>query len=260
MGARGPSSSALASGLIAAPLIAGGVAGAALFFHALPAVTALDRVRGSLFPGLAGIGRPEHVALTFDDGPDRRSTPRILEALDSLGWRATFFMLGTMVRRSPGLAREVAAAGHEIALHGDEHRNLLKLRPLAALQEVRRGFETVSEAAGCRPRWFRPPYGALTTPALLATSRLGLRPVLWTACAGDWSADATPDSVAAAVRAGLLPGGTLLLHDASRGPASEAWRATLGALALLAPHFEAAGLDVGPLAEHGIARQILRTG
>jgi len=232
-----------------------------LLVHALPGVTAIDRVRRSLFPRLAGIGRPEHVALTFDDGPDPRSTPRILEALDDLAWRATFFMLGTMVRRAPGLAREVATAGHEIALHGDEHRNLLKLGPVAALQEVRRGCEAVSEATGHRPRWFRPPYGALTTPALLAAGRLGLRPMLWTACAGDWNAEATPDSVAAAVRAGLPSGGTLLLHDANRDPASDAWRSTLGALPLLAAHFETAGLVVGPLAEHGIGREtLLRTG
>jgi peptidoglycan/xylan/chitin deacetylase (PgdA/CDA1 family) len=257
--ARGRGSPALPSGLIAGSLVAGGL-GATLLVHALPGVTALDRVRGSLFPGLAGIGRSEHVALTFDDGPGPRSTPRILEALDVLGWRATFFMLGTMVRRSPTVAREVAAAGHEIALHGDEHRNLLKLGPVATLREVRRGFEAVSDAAGCRPRWFRPPYGALTTPTLLATSRLGLRPVLWTACAGDWSAEATPDSIAAVVRAGLHPGGTLLLHDASRDPTSDAWRATLGALPLLAAHFEAVGLAVGPLAEHGIGPQVLRSG
>jgi peptidoglycan-N-acetylglucosamine deacetylase len=239
------------SGLACGIAAAGGV-GAALVVHALPAVTALDVVRQSLFRPLAGYGRPDHVALTFDDGPDPRSTPVILTALDAIGWRATFFMLGSMVRRSPALAREVAAAGHEIAVHGDEHRNLLRVGPMAALREVRNGFEAVSEVVGCRPRWFRPPYGALTTPALLATSRLGLRPVLWTACAGDWTAQATPASVAAAVRTGLLPGGTLLLHDANRDMTSGAWRATVGALPLIAEHLQASGLAVGPLAEHGI--------
>jgi hypothetical protein len=84
--------------------------------------------------------------------------------------------------------------------------------------------------------------------------------VLWTACAGDWNADATPGSVAAAAQAGLPPGGTLLLHDANRNPDSDAWRATLGALPLLAQHFEAAGLAVGPLAEHGVERRAVTTG
>ena len=76
-----------------------------------------------------GSGVPGHVALTFDDGPDPASTPKFLEALDDLGWHATFFMLGDMARRSPGLAAEVAAAGHEVAVHGDRHRSQLRLTP-----------------------------------------------------------------------------------------------------------------------------------
>jgi peptidoglycan-N-acetylglucosamine deacetylase len=237
----------------AAGFVAAGSVGAALLIHALPGVTAIARARESLFRGLAGYGIREHIALTFDDGPDPRSTPRVLAALDALGWRATFFMLGSMVRRAPSAACEVAAAGHEIALHGDEHRNLLKAGPVGAFREVRKGFDAITEAVGCRPCWFRPPYGALTTPALLASGQLGLRPVLWTACAGDWAAEATPESVAAAVRAGLVPGGTLLLHDANRRDiGSGGWRATVGALPLLAEHFQASGLAVGPLAEHGV--------
>ena len=66
---------------------------------------------------------------TFDDGPDPQSTPEFLAVLDELGWRATFFMLGDMVRRSPSIAREVAAAGHEVAVHGDLHRNMLWRTP-----------------------------------------------------------------------------------------------------------------------------------
>src|SRR3954452_11572119 len=89
-------------------------ASAALVAHAAPALTNVDIVRRRLFPGLSGTGTPGHVALTFDDGPQRDSTPAFLEALDRLGWRATFFMLGSMVERAPELAAEVAAAGHEV--------------------------------------------------------------------------------------------------------------------------------------------------
>src|SRR5438477_10429247 len=92
--------------------------------HAGPAVTALGGVRRVLLPRLAGTGRPDHVALTFDDGPDRNSTPAFLAALDRLGWRATFFMLGDMGDRDPGLALELAAAGHAISLHGYERVSL----------------------------------------------------------------------------------------------------------------------------------------
>jgi peptidoglycan/xylan/chitin deacetylase (PgdA/CDA1 family) len=228
---------------------AGGVA-AVLLLHAGPGVVGLEVVRRSMFPALAGVGRADHVALTFDDGPNPNSTPAILEALDALGWRATFFMLGARVRRAPQLAAEVAAAGHEIGLHGDEHRNLLKSGPVSTVREVHRGLETVAEATGQPPRWFRPPYGALSATALLAARSLKLQPVLWTTCGNDWSQAATPASVAATVRAGLIPGATIVLHDSAYNSDPDTWRSTLGALPLLAIHFEAAGLAVGPLGEH----------
>ena len=98
--------------------------GAAAVAHALPAVLARGPAR-RLTSRLAGRGRSGGVALTFDDGPDPLGTPAILEALDDLGWRATFFLLGAQVRRFPDVARSVAAAGHEIAVHGHVHRNHL---------------------------------------------------------------------------------------------------------------------------------------
>jgi peptidoglycan/xylan/chitin deacetylase (PgdA/CDA1 family) len=77
-----------------------------------PGITALGPVRRRLFRGLAGYGDPGHVALTFDDGPDPRSTPGFLDLLARRDIRATFFMLGSMVAAAPGLGTEVAAAGH----------------------------------------------------------------------------------------------------------------------------------------------------
>src|SRR5919204_661003 len=112
-----------------------------------------------LTPRLAGVGTPGHVALTFDDGPVPASTPAFLEALARRRLRATFFMLGEEVQRAPALAAEVAAAGHEGAGHGDDHRNLLRRDPLATLDGLRRARDTVAEVTGTAPGWFRPPYG-----------------------------------------------------------------------------------------------------
>jgi peptidoglycan-N-acetylglucosamine deacetylase len=216
-----------------------------------PALTVLDRVRLRLTPGLAGLGTAGHAALTFDDGPVPASTPAFLDALDRRGWRATFFMLGDEVRRAPGLAAQVAAAGHEVAVHGDDHRSLLRRGPLATVDGLRRARDAVAEATGTAPRWFRPPYGVLTGAALLGAARLGLRPVLWTAWGRDWRAEATPASILADLDAGRLDGGTLLLHDYA---ASGSWRATLAALPPLADLFAARGLAAGPLADHGLDR------
>ena len=111
---------------------------AALALHAAPALASISVVRRVLSPRLAGLGAPDHVALTFDDGPDPASTPAFLDMLDELGWRATFFMLGEMVRKAPGLAAEVAAAGHEVAVHGDGHVSMLRRLPRAAHDDIAR--------------------------------------------------------------------------------------------------------------------------
>jgi peptidoglycan/xylan/chitin deacetylase (PgdA/CDA1 family) len=192
------------------------------------------------------------VALTFDDGPDPRSTPAILDGLDRLGWRATFFLLGAMVRRSPAVAAEVVARGHELGVHGDGHTSHLRRSPVAVHRDVVRGRDAVVEATGHQPAWFRPPYGTLSGGSLAAARLLGLRTVLWTTWGRDWREEATAESVAADVADGLRPGATVLLHDSDCTSAPGSWRATLGSLPRLAEIFAERGLCVGPLAEHGI--------
>jgi peptidoglycan/xylan/chitin deacetylase (PgdA/CDA1 family) len=230
--------------------VAGAAAAAAAAVHAGPALTAVAGVR-RLMPRLAGVGTAGHAALTFDDGPVPASTPAFLDALARHRLRATFFMLGEEVRRAPALAAELAAARHEVGVHGDDHRSLLRRDPLATVEGLRRARDTVAAATGTAPRWFRPPYGVLTGAALLAAARLGLRPVLWTAWGRDWRAEATPASILADLAAGRLDGGTLLLHDYA---ASGSWRATLAAVGPLADLLADRGLAAGPLGDHGLLR------
>ncbi len=235
---------------IGAASAAGVAAGVALAAHAGPAITWLPPVRRRFAPALHGLGNPGHVALTFDDGPDPGSTPAFLVALDKLGWHATFFMLGSMAERHAGLAAEVAAAGHEVAVHGYGHRNQLALAPWAVSTDLGRGLDAVSRATGVRPRWHRPPYGVISGAGLAAARRLDLRVVLWSAWGRDWRRAATPDSVVADVETGICPGATVLLHDSDCTSAPGAWRSALGALPLLAESFDARGLSVGPLRDH----------
>lgn len=218
--------------------------------HAAPVVTTLGPLRNRLMPRLSGRGRPDHVALTFDDGPDPLSTPFFLRALEEHGIQATFFVLGSMARRSPGLLREMAGRGHEIGVHGWRHRPLLLRGPLATYDDLARARDGVAAITGETPKLFRPPYGVMTTATHLAARRLGLTPVLWTAWGEDWTRRATPDSVYRTVAADLRGGGTVLLHDSDCTSAPGAWRSALGALPRLLDTCAERGLAVGPLRDH----------
>lgn len=229
------------------PLALAGLAGLDL----LPGLTRLPAVRDRL-PRLNGDGRPDHVALTFDDGPDPASTPAFLDLLDELGVRATFFVLGSMVERAPALARELAGRGHEVGVHGWDHRSLALRGPVSTRRQITRTVATVRRRVGVDPVWWRPPYGVLTSAGLLAARRARLMPVLWGSWGQDWTAHATPDSVAATVADRLGPGATVLLHDSSCTSAPGSWRSALGALPAVVALAREQGLTVGPLGEHGL--------
>jgi peptidoglycan/xylan/chitin deacetylase (PgdA/CDA1 family) len=201
-------------------------------------------------PRLAGIGPPDRVALTFDDGPDDASTPLFLDELDRLGWQATFFVLGDMVERSPAGAREIVERGHEVALHGGCHRSHLSRSPQAVHRDLERARAVIEDATQTRLRWFRPPHGHLSLGSLAAAHALGLETVLWSTWGRDWTSHATAASVAGRVRRDLAPGGTILLHDSDCTSAPGAWRSALGALPLLAEDIDRGGLRVVALREH----------
>jgi peptidoglycan/xylan/chitin deacetylase (PgdA/CDA1 family) len=230
----------------------GAAAAAVTAAHAAPVISTYGPLRNRLMPRLAGTGRPDHVALTFDDGPDPSSTPYFLTLLQKYDVRATFFLLGSMAEKAPALVKEIADAGHEIAVHGWAHRPLLLRGPRATYQDLRRARDTIGDLTGTAPQWFRPPYGIMTTSAHLAARRLGLTPVLWTSWGEDWTGRATPDSVHRTVTADLRGGGTILLHDSDCTSAPAAWQSALGALPFLLDHCAANAWQVGPLRDHGI--------
>ena len=220
--------------------------------HAGPSITALAPVRRRLFPRLAGLGRADHVALTFDDGPDPASTPAFLDLLAARGLRATFFLLGSMVVRAPELAADIADAGHEIGVHGWDHRYTILRGPRAVRDDLARATDAVAAASGTEPRFYRPPYGVLSSGALAAARAQRLTPVLWTCWGREWAAGATPGSVYATLAADFTPGATVLLHDSDCTSPAGAAATALGALPRLLEDCAERGLRVGPLADHGL--------
>ncbi len=157
------------------------------------------------------------VVLTFDDGPEPGGTDRVLVALADAGATATFFVLLTRVRRYRSLLDEVVAAGHEVALHGVDHRALPTLPPEEVGRLVRDGRAELEDAVGQPVRWHRPPYGRQTLGTWRAVTRAGLQPVLWGPSTWDWK-DVPWEQRLARSRLGLQRGAIVLAHDGFPGP------------------------------------------
>lgn len=179
---------------------------------------------GDLGPVVAT--RAHTVALTFDDGPDRRFTPELLEVLDRHGVTATFFVLMTKVRRDPEVLGSVLDAGHEVGLHGPDHRRITSFGFRAALGRLRSARADLAAATGGDVTWYRPPYGELSATSFLAARRAGLTPVMWSATTWDWK-DVSQDERLAKALSGARPGAILLAHDGaidgSDGAPGEPW-------------------------------------
>jgi peptidoglycan/xylan/chitin deacetylase (PgdA/CDA1 family) len=222
--------------------------------HGGPALAAIGPLRRHFLPAVAGIGDPRHVALTFDDGPHPEATPGLLRLLHSAGVRATFFLLGGMLEKHPDIGEAIVAGGHEIGVHGYQHRLLITHSPRSNSADLRQAITTITALTGIQPRWWRPPYGVASTAALVTARQLGLTPVLWTCWGRDWTRSATPDTVTRAVLRRMAGGGTILLHDSDQSAAPGSWQSMLAALPTILTICRTRGLTVGPLGEHGLAK------
>lgn len=156
------------------------------------------------------------VALTFDDGPDREWTPRVLDSLADHRSRATFFMLVQNARRLPGLVQRVVAEGHEVALHGADHRSLAGSSRRATktmLDEAARELQAIS---GAPVTFFRPPFGDQTVASFLGVRGAGLQCVVWGVDSEDWRGG-DPRDVATDVITRAAAGDIILFHDGCAG-------------------------------------------
>jgi len=150
------------------------------------------------------------IALTFDDGPSE-TTPAVLAALAKYPVAATFFVCGANVERLPAIAREIAAAGHEVGNHSYSHPYLFLRTPGAMRADLHRAQEAIADHMGVTPRWFRAPFGVRWFGLRQAQAELGLTGVMWTAIGYDWKLKA--EQVVSRMAARAANGAILCLHD-----------------------------------------------
>lgn len=154
--------------------------------------------------------------LTVDDGPDEHDTPRLLDALERHGARATFFLVGEHAACHPGLVAEIARRGHEVAHHTHTHPDgtFWCASPARLRRELDDALR-VFDSAGVRPRRFRAPVGIKNLFLARELSLRGLACVAWNRRSGD-SFARDPARVAARVAKRARPGDIVLMHEGPR--------------------------------------------
>lgn len=185
------------------------------------------RVKRFVEPVLAPIGTIQRVrsavpavALTFDDGPDERVTPRVLDVLSAHGATATFFVLTDKARNNPALIGRMIEEGHEVALHCDRHDRLTEV-PLRKVRDrliLAKG--ELERMSGARVVHFRPPFGAQSLATLAIARMLKFEVVAWGPYAEDW-VEQTPEAASNRALDGVASGEIMLLHDGLEMPEDE---------------------------------------
>jgi peptidoglycan-N-acetylglucosamine deacetylase len=155
------------------------------------------------------------IALTFDDGPSERYTPRVLEILAHYDVTATFFLTGTCANESRDLVRATAAAGHTVGNHTWSHPSLVGLTEEEFAEQVDHAGDMLAELAQRPVRFVRPPYGDFDDECLARLRARGLTAVRWSVDPLDWKRPPA-DVLAARVLDALHPGTVILLHDGGR--------------------------------------------
>lgn len=149
------------------------------------------------------------VALTFDDGPSPKNTPRILDALNRNDAKATFFVLGTEAKSNPEILRRMINEGHEIGNHSYDHKDLTKLSDEDIAYQIYHTQQIISDATGQTPALVRPPYGFFNVNLL---ERAPFPFILWSVDTLDWK---NRDSriISDYILETVADGDVILLHD-----------------------------------------------
>ena len=149
-----------------------------------------------------------YVALTFDDGPRRETTERLLDGLRERGASATFFLVGEQIQKNQDLVQRMAAEGHQVGNHSWSHVQLEGLPLETAQEEIQRTDQQLQEVLGEGSYWLRPPYGRIGKDRSWVPVPL----VIWSVDSRDWESR-NADTASQAILEVVKPNDIILMHD-----------------------------------------------
>ena len=157
----------------------------------------------------ADIGEEKRIAITFDDGPHRLYTPKLLDGLKERGIHATFFLVGENIRNNETLVKRMAEEGHLIGNHTFSHVQLTKLKKEEACREVQQTNERICAVTGAPVLYIRPPYGSWNDEL---QAEIPMTVTLWNLDSEDWKSQNT-GKIVELVESEAEEGSIILLHD-----------------------------------------------
>jgi peptidoglycan-N-acetylglucosamine deacetylase len=184
---------------------------------------------------------PMTIALTIDDGPSPIYTPQILQILEKYHVTASFSMVGENVTYYPGVARDVADAGHLIVNHTWDHANLATLTESQTRAEIGNATDAIHTAVGRTPTIFRAPYGAWSRTTLEYCASEHLMPLDWSVDPQDWARPGV-SKIVSNIMKNTRTGSIILEHDGG-GNRSE----TVAALKIAIPRLLDEGYRFKPV-------------
>lgn len=152
---------------------------------------------------------PSYVALTFDDGPRRGTTDRLLDGLRQRGASATFFLIGSGIAGKEDLVKRMEAEGHQVGNHTWSHVRLQGADPATISKELQATDTLLKDLLGEGSYWLRPPYGLMTPGTEQA---IPVPMVKWSVDPRDWESRNT-EQVVRSVLSSVKPNSIILLHD-----------------------------------------------
>lgn len=176
------------------------------------------------------------IALTFDDGPSPRWTPKVLAALNQNHVQATFFLIGSHATRHPLLVQQEVNDKMDIGSHGAEHRTLRNQSATVVRQEVENNAQILQSLGAPKPTLYRMPGGASDTTALTVLGQLGYHVIGWSIDTRDWRHRTSAIAMAQKVEKEASPGAIVIFHDGPNGS-----EATVRAVQMIIPTLKKAG-------------------
>ncbi|MDQ6421637.1 polysaccharide deacetylase family protein [Paenibacillus sp. LHD-117] len=161
---------------------------------------------------LRGSLQKNRIALTFDDGPDRRFTPQVLDVLKKHNVKATFFLMGSRVAGHPDITRRIYQEGHSIGNHTYWHPKLWQESIDRMRWEVTQTDAEIKKVVGYSPKLFRAPYGGLNEQLLIEFGKMKFSVIGWSADSMDWT-QIDSATVQKNVLSNLHPGAIVLMHS-----------------------------------------------